>query len=1003
VGPVDSVVPEVFQSAITNPLRDAAAIDHGAPPHAVPFGELWQPIAVHAAGQVPGPVGAPWADLTADLVIRLSRVGEATLWSELNARRSPRDVVLEHLRPEGPRRTKYCALLEELRSDGLLELTTRYPVLRRQLVAILRHWRDATGELLTRVQADRALLAATFGVPETACWTGARPGLSDPHHGGRTVAALTFHDGDDEHVVIYKPKDLRVDQAFQELVTSLPTPTPSDHSLRGVGVLPRNGYGYMERVPHVPCADHEELTTFFRNAGRLTAVLYLLCATDCHHENFIARGDQLFLIDAEGLFQGTPRDRNTDRRFSTARSALYDRMGESVLRLGLLPQWYFAGEQRRPRDVSALGIAPPSEATSSDIGWLEPGTDGMIAGRVERAADLPTSSPVGIGSPNRLADFVEVFCEGFASQLRRIAAETHHWLGDHGRLAPFRTCSSRFMRRATWTYLWAIKQQSESEALRSEAAQQRVLELLSRDRLPFVARPADPRVVAAETAHLRRLDIPFFEQPIDGTELRAEGQPSITEFFESSGFDNANRKLAELDAQTIELQLTMIRGVVAAKERQAHRAGTPRGSSADVGERPLSPEQCHEHATAIGDQLVDTAMRDHTGAVEWLGIEVAEDTQRSRYGPLGLSLYAGRTGIALFLAALACQGHGRADVYERTAIGALSDLSRLCDDRATLHDGRGWWREQPLGLAGGGGVLLALVHLEALLPTLAPQIERATTFLLGGLDPDLLVSDRHHDVIFGCAGLIGPLLAIGTPPAVALAQVAGDRLVDAQDASGGWTSTNQAAPLTGFSHGASGIAAALSRLHTITGHDPYLESARAGLAWEDASFDPMSGNWADLRSDPDSTTPRFMLSWCHGAPGIGLARLCLHDTALWSREIERDLRCALRSTATTTLPEDSLCCGRSGRAAILRLAAREGHGDQWRHVAARLASQAVQGKKITGTYSVKDVPGMFQGLAGIGLTLLDEQSELMPDLLSAGLLAQASTAELPTTNAMSEL
>ena len=42
-------------------------------------------------------------------------------------------------------------------------------------------------------------------------------------------------------------------------------------------------------------------------------------------------------------------------------------------------------------------------------------------------------------------------------------------------------------------------------------------------------------------------------------------------------------------------------------------------------------------------------------------------------------------------------------------------------------------------------------------------------------------------------------------------------------------------------------------------------------------------------------------------------------------------------------------------------------------------------------------------LAGIGLTLLDEQSELMPDLLSAGLLAQASTAELPTTNAMSEL
>jgi lantibiotic modifying enzyme len=52
-------------------------------------------------------------------------------------------------------------------------------------------------------------------------------------------------------------------------------------------------------------------------------------------------------------------------------------------------------------------------------------------------------------------------------------------------------------------------------------------------------------------------------------------------------------------------------------------------------------------AVAIGDHLVDTAVSDHTGAVEWLGLEVAEDTERSSYGSLGLSLYAGRTGIAL--------------------------------------------------------------------------------------------------------------------------------------------------------------------------------------------------------------------------------------------------------------------------------------------------------------------------------------------------------------------
>ena len=976
----------VFSSIIAAPLRDSDPVNERSSPHPVPFAELWQCIADVAARELLEPGEEIYANLTADLVKRLSRVGEATLWSELNSRRSPRDVVVEHLRPGGPRRKKYCGLLEELRSDGLSDLTSRYPVLRRQLVTTLRHWREATSELLARVQVDRGLLAATFGVPESATLVEVRPGLSDPHRGGRTVAALTFRDGADKHTVIYKPKDLRLDQAFQQLLVNVPKPRPSDPDLHGIIVLPRDGYGYMEWVPHLLCGDRERLAAFYRNAGRLAAVLYLLCATDCHHENFIAHGDHLLLIDGEGLFQGTPRDRNTDRRHSMARSGLYDRMGDSVLRLGLLPQWYFTGEKRIPQDVSALGIAPPVRARSSGVGWLEPGTDGMIAGRIERAVDVPTSSPVGVGSPNRLVDFADDFCEGFASQLAAIAAEKTRWAGESGRLAPFRTYKSRFIRRATWIYLWAISQQSEPEALRSEAGQHQVLEKLSRDRLPFVARPADPCVVAAEASQLRRLDVPFFEQPIDGTDLIAGDRTSIPGFFESSAFENAQRKLMRLDVEAIELQLTMIRGVIAAKERHAHRPGSPRRPARGLGRRSLCAADRQRQAIAIGDQLVATAISDHTGAVEWLGIEVAEDTERSSYGPLGLSLYAGRTGIALFLAVLARRGVTRAETYERAAIGAVSDLSRLCDDHATLQDGRGWWREQPLGVAGGGGILLALVHLGTLLPTITHQIESVTTFLLNALDRDVLASDRHLDVIFGSAGLIGPLLTIGTPRAVALAEAAGDRLVEAQDESGGWSNrSSEGTALTGFSHGASGMAAALSRLHTVTGRHHYLDSARAALGWERRHFDRGSGNWTDLRGDSDPDTTRFMLSWCHGAPGIGLARLCLTNTPLWDSEIEDDLRHALKSTATTTLPEDSLCCGRFGRAAILRIAAREGQENCWLETAARLESQGIHDKETTGSYSFKDVPGLFQGLSGIGLALLDESSELMPDILSAGL------------------
>jgi len=973
-------------TAIAASLQNSEPINEHCSPHSVPFAELWQRVADAAAKELIEPGDEICTNLIADLTTRLSRVGEAALWSELNARRSPSDVVAEHLRPGGPRRKIYCDLLEELRGDGLRSLTSRYPILRRQLVTTLRHWGEATSELLARVHADRELLAAAFGIPEGATLADVRPGLSDPHRGGRTVAALTFRDGADRHTVVYKPKDLRLDQAFQHLLANIPRPEPSDPDLRGVVVLPRDGYGYMEWVPHVLCDDGRQLCSFYRNAGRLAAILYLLCSTDCHHENFIAHGDQLLLIDGEGLFQGTPWDRNTDRRHSTARSGLYDRMGDSVLRLGLLPQWHFAGEKRIPKDVSALGIAPPTNARSYGAGWLEPGTDGMIAGRIERAAVVPTSLPVGVGSPNRLSEFAGDFCAGFASQLAAIAAEKPQWLGDSGPLAPFRGYKSRFVRRATWIYLWAIRQQSEPEALRSESGQHQVLAKLSRDHLPFVARPADPRVIAAEASQLDDLDVPFFEQPINGTELMTPDRTSIAGYFESSGYENVQRKLKQLDDEAIELQLTMIRGVIAAKEMHAHRPVSPRRSARGPGLNNVSAADRLLEAIAIGDRLVATAIGDHTGAVEWLGIEVTEDAERSSYGPLGLSLYAGRTGMALFLAALARESVTRAETYERTAIGAVSDLSRLCDDHATLRDGHGWWREQPLGLAGGGGTLLALVHLGTLLPTLTHQIESVTAFLLNALDRDILASDQHLDVIFGSAGLIGPLLTIGTPSAVALAEAAGNTLVETQDESGGWaTRSSGGTALTGFSHGASGMVAALARLHTATGRHHYLDAAKAALAWERRHLDTGTGNWPDLRDGPDPTEARFMLSWCHGAPGIALARLCLTNTPLWDSDVENDLQRALESTATTELPEDSLCCGRFGRAAILRMAAREGRGNRWLEAAARLEAQGLEGKQTKGSYSFKDVAGLFQGSTGIGLALLDEHGGFIPAVLSAGL------------------
>jgi type 2 lantibiotic biosynthesis protein LanM len=1000
--------------AIQDWLRSSSPIDESGPSSAGPpvsFVDLWQRVAVGGMDELtrslPAELAAhyrtdrkAWAeyrdihrDLSDDLATRLSVVGEPAVWEQFNCRRTARDVVMAHLGSHGRgcSRAIYCSVLEELRSDGLQWLTEKYPVLRRHLAVTVAHWLSSTREILTRVHRDHQLLATTFDLPVDARLTGIRQNLSDPHRGGRRISLLTFaSEACSPRAVVYKPKDLRIDQAFNRLISEVAAPTPADGPLQSVTVVACAGYGYMEYVPHKICASDQELRSFYRNTGRLTAILYLLGCNDCHNENLIAHRDQLLLVDAETLFQGTPYERNTDWRSSTVRNDMYDRIGNSVVRIGLLPQWYFVGGQRTPRDVSALGIQPPQSEQQQGVGWIELNTDGMVSGRVERAAHLPTSLPVGIGSHNRLSDFAEDFCDGFESQLAKISADKARWLGDSGYLARFRTYRSRFIRRETWVYQWMLRQQSEPAALSSESDQQLLLWDLAPSDDPFSTRPSKQRLFAAEVTQLENLDVPFFEQSIDGVDLIAPDELPMADYFEVSGYDNVRQKLQRLDTASIDLQLALIRGVIAAKNMHAHRGSQSDQSLAGGRLHQPSVEERLNEAAAVGDLLVRMAVTDNTGAVEWLGIDVAEDVERSSYGPLGLSLYGGRSGIAVFLAALALEDGSNSNAYRQTALGGCSDLQKLLTDRRAANEGDRWWRDQPLGLSGSGGVLLALVHLRDLLPDLARPVADGLSALLDALDTQLLRSDQQLDLIYGCAGLIGPLLKIATPRALLLAQEAGDTLVDRQDACGGWVIRSiGSTALTGFSHGASGMAAALARLHAATGRSIYLEAAAKAVRYERRHFHPGVRNWPDFRGHERPGTPEFMLSWCHGAPGIALSRLCMSQTPLWDADVEQDLHHALHSTADQTLAGDSLCCGRFGRAAILRMAAKQQDERRWLDVAVQLEGQGLTRKHTDGAYSFRDVPGLFQGAAGVGLALLDgirgETSSLLPSILSAGL------------------
>ena len=988
-------------SAIQAWLRESPPIEpfDATATSSISFVELWSRIAQGASEALVSclpdqPDVSVLNDLRETLALRLSQVGEGPVWEYFNAHRPLNVLLRAHLDADERafRRTLYCRVLEALRIDALQELTTEYPVMRRHLSTTVEFWLASSRELLLRTHRDHEMLAETFSIPKGARLVGVETGMSDPHRGGSSVAILTFAtDSANQMRVVYKPRDIRIDAAYHRLVADVSATTPDVEPLRSLIVLPLDGYGYVEFVAHEICSDDKELTDFYHNAGRLAAILYILGCNDCHNENVIAQRRQLVLVDAETLLQGAPRRATPDTAEASARDSLEARLGDSVMRVGLLPHWFFVAGERIPRDVSALGIEPPTAEHEACTGWCALNTDGMVMGPAMRRARLPMSLPVGIGSPNRLNDFRADFCAGFRFQIDVIAADKGMWLGGQGWLERFRDLRSRFIRRPTWIYLWMRSKLLEPAALRDEAVQLATMTRLASPMLGDVT-VEEEAVLIAERAQLRELDVPYFEQPIAGRDLVIDDTEVTSDFFGRSGLDAACRRIKALEGDDVHLQLAIMEGVIAAKARRAHRGErrVAAVSSHAVGE--LSAEVRLEAAAAVGDLLIDTSIADDRGNVEWLGIDSAADLERSCFGPIGQTLYSGRLGIALFLAALAGVGSDRCtSTYGKAAISACADLARILESTDASSDKRMWWRDQPLGLAGSGGQLLAAVLLRKLVPGMQRVVDDGLSDLLGALDPEIIRSDNDLDIIFGCAGLIGPLLHIGTTKAINLARIAGNRLVDRQDGDGGWiVPTLGKKALTGFSHGASGEAAALAKLAVATNYRPYHDSAARALQYERAQYNAREKNWPDYRISLAGTEPQVMLSWCHGAPGIALARLCLKSTPLWDSNTAEDLELALTATTEAVRGEDSLCCGDFGRAAVLRAAHERTGEDRWLKAAGYLEAQAMAQIATDGSYSFGDVLGLFQGAAGIGLALLDglpqATSAFVPRVLSAGLI-----------------
>lgn len=864
-------------------------------------------------------------------------------------------------------RRLYSSFVQSLWGGGLLCFFEEYPVLARFLARAAEQWVSSTAAFLRHVQEDLVELSTAFHYGKPLGYIQKiKPGLSDRHNGGGTVIEVRFEGGPN---CLYKQRSCKTDLEFNNFLSWLNENSQPSLSFRTYGVLERPTHGWTEKVSVRPCVDPQQVRRYFERAGMLIAVLYALGASDCHVENILADGEYPILIDAETLMQ--PRAAidafNSWEALSAASEATFY---DSVLGLGILPRWIPrpGGEKM---DVSGLGSQPGRRGASQHKVWEHINTDQMSLS-YERTEHVIGRGSLSLnGHAVNASEYVDEIITGFEEMYRKLIGHRDWLCSEEGLLGRMKGCAPRIIFRDTHIYAGLLDKCLMPQYLKDGMDASICIDVLAHVFANWEEKPKAWPIIAAEHAALLELDIPRFDSPAETHVLEIGNGSYIPGYLLESSRSRLKRRISKLSEDDLDLQERYIRCSFGNSEE---------AYCSVEDSSPLQPTETVDADAFLGQAMaIAEAIRSHAiyasdGTAGWITQVYNVDSQFWQLQPLGLSFYDGICGTAVFLAALeSVDGLARHRALLDAALKAVKQFSSRSMECQLEREGIG-------AAVGTGSLAYALGRIamfmqdEALLET-SLRLMRLTT-------KAHVAADHRLDVIGGTAGCLLVLYALYRIKPLSwildLSVDCGEHLLESRSMTSSrlraWQ-TIQGKYLTGFSHGTAGIAFALSRLYELTSDERYRQAAQEAVEYENSLFSEEGKNWPYLLSKRKDGVLEFWNSWCHGAPGIGLARLGSYG-CLETQTCNRDLAFALSKASDVQLMNlDTPCCGNLGRIELLleasdRLAKPE-HLNRARQIGAAVVDRARKvGQYAVGVRNGIFLPSFHQGMAGVGYQLL---------------------------------
>lgn len=867
-----------------------------------------------------------------------------------------------------------------LKDDNVRQrIYEEFPLVARLTTEVLIDWRSSTIELVDNILNDKEVLwrSYSFDVEKISCF---RANLGDRHKNGGTVTIIEAG----ERKVVYKPRAAFGEVLIDKVCDLLPE-IGELLPLRPL-VVERDGYFWQE---HVAANDFtpNQAPLIARKLGVLNAILYFLMADDMHHENVQICGGDVAVLDAECVLNVLrPIDFMTVDVENVGARALAD----AAYTVGIVPQPVHSKDSSRSRlDISVVGYKPGG-TVGLNVPQLSRNDAGELA-LINGPAKFDEPDPIAARSSllHCGADFIHGF---------RLAADALVDSRDEiiRLIDDLAEAVVRVLPRPTMIYSKILLESYHPTFMRDAGLRDACLgKLLPR----YYGKPYRQALISAEMSALRSSFIPFTQLDVKRNVLMVGGRRIV---LREDSLGRLMEHIRGIDDDEIDRQCCYLDMAFASAVLKSSRPVGVDLYRTPVGGAPASGMDVRLRM----DELIARAVERCSNFLVRSNGEVGFATMNALapdcwvMGPAGTDLYNGLAGVHLMLDRVTRTSVGMkyrelfqdvANTASRFGEAVTLDSASIEKNIRSLNVGlfdqlSGIAISQYLSLHKGGEQVQASESL------------RRTVLMLCEMVPH----DENFDVISGSAGAVflGCLISnsYGLPRPVAescdmLVELSIERLLASirrSEGSAFWATKENPSGLTGLSHGAAGVAAALvfgaKRIDRRL--DECVDAACAALAWERSMFDDTFG-WADLRPEAQQSAGAEPLqAWCHGSGGAYIARSIIRSSVgkfltVYDLEmLDREISFAVNKLASKTESmiqgggSDCLCHGTLGNLLVLQQATKAGEYDEdrfeslLRSTIARAERDGWRFGGLPGLYSngfMMGLPGIVWGLSSLQL------------------------------------